>query len=145
MAVFKPAAYFLFFSLLTKVSFSQQTSALLWYGFVSHLLFQFTPSSWWGELVIEWGLSCQPGSAQRQKIGQIFVETKKLISERPLSTLDALCFIFTEWKEAETGRTFHVIHKINADKTGPAGILFMDLIPGPDLGENRRPANLLLR
>lgn len=95
--------------------------------------------------MIEWGLSCQPCSAQRQKIGQIFVETKKLISERPLSTLDALCFIFTEWQEVETGRTFHVIHKINADKTGPAGILFMDLIPGPDLGENRRPANLLLR
>lgn len=95
--------------------------------------------------MIEWGLSCQPGSAQRQKIGQIFVETKKLMSERPLPTLDVLCFIFTEWKEAETGRVFHVIHKVNAGKTDPAAILFMDLIPGPDLGESRRPADLLLK
>lgn len=68
-----------------------------------------------------------------------------MISERALSALDALCFIFTEWKEAETGRTFHMIHKINAGKTDPAGIFFIVLTPGPDLGENRRPASLLFR
>lgn len=38
MTVFKPAVYFLFFSLLIKVSFSQKTNVLLWLGLVlSHI------------------------------------------------------------------------------------------------------------